>query len=143
MQWYVCPKCDEWNIKPGKCDECKEGDVKPVCIVCGKEGKVNKEPHFNHIKEWPKRLKEFREKMKTKTKKKIAKNQLKQKITGKMMIDQVIQKYPSSIEVFMQHGLHCIGCMASSAETIGQGALAHGMKKKDIEKLIKDLNSKA
>ena len=42
----------------------------------------------------------------------------------------------------MQHGLHCIGCMASSAETIEQGALAHGMKKKDIEKLIKDLNSK-
>ncbi len=80
-------------------------------------------------------------KTKVKPKKKL-KTLKTQKITGKMLIDQVIQKHPSSIEVFMQHGLHCIGCMASSAETIEQGALAHGMKKKDIEKLIKDLNSK-
>ena len=63
MQWYVCPKCDEWNIKPGKCDECREGNVKPVCPVCGQEGYITKEPHLTHIKEWPKRLKEFHEKM--------------------------------------------------------------------------------
>jgi len=67
----------------------------------------------------------------------------KQKISGKMLIDKVIQKYPSTTEVFMQHGLHCIGCMASTAETIEQGALVHGMKKKDIKRLIKDLNYKS
>ena len=58
-------------------------------------------------------------------------------ITKEMSINEVIQTYPETIPVFLQHGLGCIGCALSKFETIEQGALAHGM---DVDALIKDIN---
>ena len=58
-------------------------------------------------------------------------------ITANMPIGDVVQKYPSTIEVFFRHGLACVGCAVARFENIGQGAMAHGI---DAEALIKDLN---
>lgn len=60
------------------------------------------------------------------------------KITKDSKLSEVVSKYPETIEVFMKHGLHCIGCAAAQFETIEIGAKAHGM---DIKKLLKDLNA--
>lgn len=60
------------------------------------------------------------------------------KITKDMKLGQVISKNPETIEVFMKHGLHCIGCHVASYESIEQGALAHGI---DVKKLLDDLNN--
>ncbi|MCX8128579.1 MAG: DUF1858 domain-containing protein [Clostridia bacterium] len=54
-----------------------------------------------------------------------------------MSITDVVEKYPESVEVFIKHGMHCLGCMAARFENIEQGAAAHGI---DVELLIKDLN---
>ena len=54
-----------------------------------------------------------------------------------MTIKEVVEKYPQTVEVFMKHGMHCIGCAAAHFENIEQGAGAHGI---DIKKLIEDLN---
>lgn len=62
----------------------------------------------------------------------------KQKITKDMSFGEVLQKYPETAQVFMAHGMHCLGCMAAQFETIEQGAAAHGI---DIEKLVTDLNT--
>ncbi|MFA5767589.1 MAG: DUF1858 domain-containing protein [Candidatus Paceibacterota bacterium] len=62
------------------------------------------------------------------------------KITKDMTIDEVIQKYPKSAVVFMEHGFHCIGCPASQAETVEQGAELHQV---DLNKLLDDLNKAA
>ena len=59
------------------------------------------------------------------------------KITGKMSIGEAVSKYPDTIEVFMKHGLHCVGCAVAQFETIEQGAKAHGI---DAKKLVSDLN---
>lgn len=59
------------------------------------------------------------------------------KITKDMPIPEILIKYPETISVFQEHGLHCIGCFAASFETLEQGAMAHGL---DIDKLVKDLN---
>jgi len=59
------------------------------------------------------------------------------KITKNMSIIEIVSKYPDTAEVFMKHGLHCIGCAAASFETLEDGAKAHGI---DIKKLIQDLN---
>jgi len=59
------------------------------------------------------------------------------KITGKEPIGEIVQKYPQTAEVFMKHGMHCLGCAASHFENIEQGAEAHGL---DVKKLIEDLN---
>ncbi len=62
------------------------------------------------------------------------------KITKDMTINEVIQKYPKSAVVFMEHGFYCIGCPASQAETIEQGAELHQV---DLNKLLDDLNKAA
>ncbi|MBW2992707.1 DUF1858 domain-containing protein [Candidatus Woesearchaeota archaeon] len=60
-----------------------------------------------------------------------------EKITKDMPIGEVVNKYPETIGVFMEHGLHCIGCAAAHFENIEQGCEAHGI---DADKLIEDLN---
>ncbi len=62
----------------------------------------------------------------------------KQKITKEMSIMEIIQKHPETMDVFMKHGLHCVGCAAARFETLEQGASAHGI---DVDKFVKDLNS--
>jgi hybrid cluster-associated redox disulfide protein len=60
-----------------------------------------------------------------------------EKITKESKIEEVLQKYPESIEIFLKHGFHCLDCAAASFENIEDGAKAHGV---DIETLIKELN---
>ena len=58
-------------------------------------------------------------------------------ITKDMSIMEVVQKYPDTVEVFMNSGMGCLGCAAAHFENIEQGALAHGF---DIDSLMKGLN---
>ena len=61
----------------------------------------------------------------------------KQKITKDMNIEEVINKYPETVEVFAKYGFHCIGCVAASFESIEDGARAHGVT---AEEIVEDLN---
>ena len=60
------------------------------------------------------------------------------KITKDNTIQEVVEKYPQTIQVFMMHGLGCVGCAIANFENIEQGAAAHGI---DVDKLIEDLNN--
>lgn len=60
-----------------------------------------------------------------------------EKISKKMKIGDVLDKFPKTLKVFTEYGFHCIGCAASSFETIEQGAKVHGI---NIDKLIEELN---
>lgn len=62
------------------------------------------------------------------------------KITKKMILGEIVSKYPNSIEVFIKHGLHCAGCGMAYSETVEEAAQMHGLK---IDKLLKDLNKAA
>ena len=59
-------------------------------------------------------------------------------ITKDMSIMEVVQKYPDTVEVFMNSGMGCLGCAAAHFENIEQGALAHGI---DVDGLMKELNA--
>lgn len=54
-----------------------------------------------------------------------------------MNITELVSKYPSTIEIFVKHGMGCLGCAAAHFESIKEGALGHGV---DVEILIRDLN---
>ena len=58
-------------------------------------------------------------------------------ITRDMSIGETVRGHPETIEVFLRHGLFCLGCAVASFETIEQGAMAHGI---DVEALMTDLN---
>ena len=59
-------------------------------------------------------------------------------ITKDMSIMEVVQKYPDTVEVFMNSGMGCLGCAAAHFENIEQGALAHGI---DVDGLMESLNA--
>ncbi len=58
-------------------------------------------------------------------------------ITKDMGIMDVVQKYPDTVEVFVNAGMGCLGCAAAHFENIEQGASAHGI---DIDALMEGLN---
>ena len=63
------------------------------------------------------------------------------KITIKTSIAQITEKYPEIGEVLMEdYGFHCVGCFGAEMETIGDGAMVHGMDKKETTEMIKTLN---
>ena len=54
-----------------------------------------------------------------------------------MLIGDIVKKYPESVEIMLEHGMHCVGCHIASWETIEQGAIAHGI---NADKLVKAIN---
>lgn len=61
------------------------------------------------------------------------------KIIKNMSVASVIKKYPQTLEVFFDYGLHCVGCAAAEFDTLESGAKAHGI---NLEHLLHDLNKK-
>lgn len=59
-------------------------------------------------------------------------------VTKDMTIQDVLKLNPKTATVFLQNGMHCIGCHIGFEEKVGEAAQAHGV---DIEKLIKELNA--
>ena len=60
------------------------------------------------------------------------------RITKEMSIGDVVKKYPETVPVFFQHGLHCIGCHVSPFESVEDGCKTHGI---DADILVKALNA--
>lgn len=69
----------------------------------------------------------------------------KQQITRDMTIEDIFTQFPQKGQKLAQEmtnfGLHCIGCSASTEETLEQGMYSHGMDDQAIETLLKKLNS--
>lgn len=54
-----------------------------------------------------------------------------------MIIADVLDLDRGTIPIFMESGLHCLGCAMSSGETIAEAAIVHGI---DADELINKLN---
>jgi len=64
---------------------------------------------------------------------------MKDKITKDMVLGEMVAKYPESASVFARYGLHCIGCFVAAWETLEQGAMAHGIKGKEFDEMMREL----
>ena len=60
------------------------------------------------------------------------------KITADMSIDEVLKLYPETADVFRKysHG-GCFACPAARMETLGDGAMVHGL---DVDFIVGELN---
>ncbi|MBI2003995.1 iron-sulfur cluster assembly accessory protein [Candidatus Pacearchaeota archaeon] len=67
-----------------------------------------------------------------------------QKITKNMLIAEILAENPEKAqllsEIMIDFGIHCVGCGASSFETLEQGVLGHGYSEDDLNKLVKQIN---
>jgi len=59
-------------------------------------------------------------------------------ITKDSVIADVVREHPEAIGVFLQYGLHCVGCSMAQYDTIASGARSHGV---NPEYIVKDLNA--
>ena len=50
-----------------------------------------------------------------------------EKVTKDMNIMEAVEKYPIIAQVLMRYGLGCVGCIISSAETLGEGIAVNGL----------------
>jgi hybrid cluster-associated redox disulfide protein len=58
-------------------------------------------------------------------------------INKDMTVGQVLRLYPQTVPVFLDLGMHCLGCPSSTMESIEGAARTHG---KDVDDLVKQLN---
>lgn len=70
---------------------------------------------------------------------KKSKTKKENKISKNMSFAEIMQKNPEAAEIFMEKGMHCIGCPMAMQESLEQGALAHGL---DADEIVKELNEK-
>jgi len=65
-------------------------------------------------------------------------------ITKEMTIDSIFSSYPGKSQKLAQAiqaaGLNCVGCQASTWETLEMGMLGHGFSDQDVESLLSKLN---
>ena len=58
-------------------------------------------------------------------------------VTKEMNIMEAVEKYPIIAQVLMRYGLGCVGCIISTAETLGEGIAAHGL---NADIIIEEVN---
>lgn len=62
-------------------------------------------------------------------------------ITKDTKMSELLEKKSESAEILFDAGMMCVRCPMAMQETLEQGCLAHGMGKKEIDKLVERLNS--
>lgn len=58
-------------------------------------------------------------------------------ITKDITIGELLQLNTGVIPILMSAGMHCLGCPASQAESIGEAAYVHGL---DADELVNQIN---
>jgi hybrid cluster-associated redox disulfide protein len=59
------------------------------------------------------------------------------KVTLDTIISDVLKMDNGTIPIFLNSGMHCLGCPSSSGESIADACAVHGI---DAEKLVRELN---
>ena len=58
-------------------------------------------------------------------------------ITKEMTIRQVLEKDINSAEIFLDSGMHCIGCPSSIGESLEEACMVHGL---DVNVVLADIH---
>ena len=59
------------------------------------------------------------------------------KVTPDMIITDVLSMDKGTIPIFLNNGMHCLGCPSAQGESIEDACAIHGI---DVNKLVKELN---
>lgn len=59
------------------------------------------------------------------------------KVSKDMTISKILELDRNVAPIFMNHGMHCLGCIAASGETLEEACGAHGI---DANVLVDELN---
>lgn len=60
------------------------------------------------------------------------------KISETMLLNEILDMDPDVTDIFLRHGLNCLGCPGANNESLKEAAEGHGV---NLAKLIEDLNT--
>jgi hydroxylamine reductase len=60
-------------------------------------------------------------------------------IDKSMTIEQILEANPDKADILLEAGMHCLGCIAASGESLEEACEVHGI---DVDELVKKLNEK-
>lgn len=58
-------------------------------------------------------------------------------VTKDSIIGDVLDNYPETAALFLEIGMHCLGCPSARGETIEQACMVHG---EDCDALVERIN---
>ena len=58
-------------------------------------------------------------------------------VTKETIIGDVLDMCPETAPLFIEMGMHCLGCPASRGETVEQACMVHGV---DVTSLLEEIN---
>ncbi|HIH25405.1 iron-sulfur cluster assembly accessory protein [Candidatus Woesearchaeota archaeon] len=64
-----------------------------------------------------------------------------QLISKDLPIGEFVERFSSVIDVLTDEGVHCVGCGASTFETIEQGLMSHGKSVEEVDEFINRVNN--
>ena len=59
-------------------------------------------------------------------------------VTKETIIGDILDQDQNTAPIFLEMGMHCLGCPASRGETLEQAAMVHGQ---DVNQLVEKLNA--
>ena len=59
-------------------------------------------------------------------------------VTKDMIIAEVLDNYPETAPLFLEIGMHCLGCPSARGESVEMACAVHGT---DADALVKKLNA--
>lgn len=60
------------------------------------------------------------------------------RINETMSVYEILNLNPDLAQIFIRHGMNCLGCPGASMESLKEAAHGHGV---DLQKLVSDLNA--
>lgn len=69
----------------------------------------------------------------------MADSENKKFISGDMLVGQIVNEYPATVEILMEIGMHCLGCPSSQVEKLEDAALVHGL---DPQMVVETVNGR-
>ena len=61
-----------------------------------------------------------------------------QRITGEMLIGDIVRDYPEVAPTLMAVGMHCMGCPSPQMESLELACEVHGLEPNEVIKLVND-----
>ena len=62
---------------------------------------------------------------------------MKETISKKSLMGEIVRSYPASIPVLLSAGMHCLGCPASQMESLEEACMVHGL---DADVIAQEVN---
>ena len=58
-------------------------------------------------------------------------------VNGDILVGKLVAEHPETIETLISHGMHCLGCPSSQAESLKDACFVHGL---DADKILAAVN---